>query len=120
MSDYAQNNIIAAIATPRGNAAIAVIRVSGEGAIELCDGVFAPLRGGPLALRRGWTCALGEIRDGGERGIYRDSADVDGCWVDDGVVRDLRARVHYADEFGNGDDREAASGSDCDWRDCDV
>ena len=59
-------DVIAAIATPRGNAAIAVIRVSGEGAIALCDGVFAPKAGAPLASRKGWTCALGEIRDGDE------------------------------------------------------
>ena len=60
------SDIIAAVATAHGNAAIAVIRVSGEGAIALCDGVFTPKAGGPLALRKGWTCALGEIRDGDE------------------------------------------------------
>ena len=61
-----KSDVIAAIATPRGNAAIAVIRVSGEGAIALCDVVFTPKTGAPLASRRGWTCALGEVRDGDE------------------------------------------------------
>ena len=60
------NDIIAAVATPRGNAAIAVIRVSGPGCIELCDRVFAPRRGGTLASRKGYTCAFGDIVENGE------------------------------------------------------
>jgi tRNA modification GTPase len=34
------NDIICAISTPQGNGAIAVIRLSGSGAIELCDKLF--------------------------------------------------------------------------------
>ena len=60
------SDIIAAIATPRGNAAISVIRVSGPGAFALCDRVFTAKNGGALASRKGWTCALGEVRDGDE------------------------------------------------------
>lgn len=60
------NDIIAAIATPRGNAAIAVIRVSGTGAIVLCDRFFRVKRGKPLSKRGGYTCALGDIIQDGE------------------------------------------------------
>jgi len=56
-----KNDIIAAIATPRGNAAISVIRVSGEGALAVCDGVFAAKNGKKLAEMKGYTCALGDI-----------------------------------------------------------
>lgn len=56
-----KNDIIAAIATPRGNAAISVIRVSGEGALAMCDGVFAAKNGKKLAEMKGYTCALGDI-----------------------------------------------------------
>lgn len=55
------NNIIAAIATPRGNAAISVIRVSGKGSLELCDKVFYSLHGKKLSDMSGYTCTLGNI-----------------------------------------------------------
>lgn len=57
-----QNDIIAAIATPRGNAAIAVIRVSGEGALALCDSIFFSNGGKKLSAMKGYTCTLGELR----------------------------------------------------------
>jgi tRNA modification GTPase len=39
------NDIICAISTPQGNGAIAVIRLSGSGAIELCDKLFQSPKG---------------------------------------------------------------------------
>lgn len=57
-----KNDIIAAIATPRGNAAISVIRVSGEGSLALCDGVFTSQSGRKLAEMQGYRCLLGEVR----------------------------------------------------------
>ncbi len=47
-SDNLHNDTIAAIATPSGEGAIAIVRVSGPDAIALVDAAFEPTRGGPL------------------------------------------------------------------------
>ena len=49
---------IAAIATPPGVSAVAIVRVSGAGAREIAGACFEPMRGGPLRAahaRRGWV-----------------------------------------------------------------
>ena len=35
-------DIIAAIATPRGKGGVAIVRISGEGSLELAKGLFSP------------------------------------------------------------------------------
>jgi tRNA modification GTPase len=57
------NDPIAAIATPPGEGGIAVIRVSGRGAIELVDTVF---RGKVLAKQASHTAHFGRIERNGE------------------------------------------------------
>lgn len=85
---YNSDDVIAAVATPKGNAAIAVIRVSGSGAIALCDRVFFPLGGGPLSGLSGYRCTLGEIRS------------VDGEIIDKGIATVFRAPSSYTGEDG--------------------
>lgn len=60
-----RNDTIAAIATGQSGA-LAVIRVSGSGAIAVCDSVFVPASGHPLAASDGYTLHYGTLCDGGE------------------------------------------------------
>ncbi len=56
---------IAAIATPSGMGAIAVIRLSGSSAIEITDSIFRPVRKGKsLAKQSAYTIHYGSIVDG--------------------------------------------------------
>ena len=56
---------IAAIATPPGMGAIAVIRLSGSSAIEITDSIFRPVRKGKsLAQQSAYTIHYGSIVDG--------------------------------------------------------
>lgn len=55
---------IAAIATPAGEGALGVIRISGENAIEIADSVFFPFSGKKLCDLKGYTASYGEIKDG--------------------------------------------------------
>ena len=55
---------IAAIATPSGEGGIAIVRVSGENAIELVDKIFLPVAGGrSLQERAGYSMGLGWVLD---------------------------------------------------------
>ena len=56
---------IAAIATPLGEGAIGVIRISGDTAVDVADSVFFPVSGGGLKELEGYRAAYGEIRDNG-------------------------------------------------------
>lgn len=55
---------IAAIATPAGDGALGVIRISGEEAIKIADKVFVAFSGKKLEELEGYHAAYGEIRDG--------------------------------------------------------
>jgi len=55
---------IAAVATPSGEGALGVIRISGEDAINVADKVFFPFSGKKLCELKGYTAAYGEIKDG--------------------------------------------------------
>ena len=55
---------VAAIATPAGDGALGVIRISGEDAITVADRVFFPFSGKALEGMKGYTAAYGEIKDG--------------------------------------------------------
>lgn len=58
------NDTIVALATPSGAGAIALIRVSGENAIEIVSGVFRPRKPKVLAQQKSHTLHLGNIADG--------------------------------------------------------
>lgn len=76
---------IAAIATAAGEAAIGVIRISGEAAISVADRVFFANSGKPLSELKGYRAAYGEIRDGDIR-------------LDDAVALVFRAPHSYTGE----------------------
>ncbi len=63
-SEYMSERTIAAIATPAGDGALGVIRISGEEAITVADKVFAAFSGKQLNSLNGYQAAYGEIKDG--------------------------------------------------------
>lgn len=76
---------IAAVATPHGTGGLAVIRISGEQAIDRAQEVFQPIRGGMPAEMAGYTCAYGYLMQDGER-------------LDDVVLTVFRAPHSYTGE----------------------
>ena len=64
---YPQDSI-AALATPWGESALAVIRVSGMHSLELLDPLFQPAAAGSLSAARGHTVHHGAIVVNGEEG----------------------------------------------------
>ena len=56
-----ENNIIAAISTPAGIGGIAIIRLSGNGCIELVDAVFRSFKGKKLADAKAYTVHFGSL-----------------------------------------------------------
>ncbi len=58
---------IAAIATPAGDGALGVIRISGEDAINVADRVFAAFSGKKLRDLSGYSAAYGEVKENGKR-----------------------------------------------------
>ena len=63
-SYFNDGDTICAVSTPHGTGGIAVIRVSGKGAVAVCSGLFVP-KGAPLAERASHTLAYGSVVDGG-------------------------------------------------------
>ena len=57
---------VAAIATPLGEGAIGVIRISGEEALSVANKVFFPFSQKPLSDMQGYTAAYGEIKENGK------------------------------------------------------
>ena len=58
---------IAAIATPAGDGALGVIRISGEEAITVADRVFTAFSGKKLCELSGYSAAYGEVLENGKR-----------------------------------------------------
>ena len=58
------NKTIAAIATPAGDGALGVIRISGDKAVEIADKIFFPFSKKSLCEFEGYKAAYGEVRDG--------------------------------------------------------
>ena len=67
MQEIMDDSVICAIATPPGRGAIAVARVSGRGAIDVCERVIRLRRGGKLSECPSRTLLMGELVDGGRR-----------------------------------------------------
>lgn len=55
---------ICALSTPNAVGGIALIRISGERAIDIADGIFVPYGTTPVRDMAGHTCAYGRIVDG--------------------------------------------------------
>ena len=80
-----KNQTIAAISTPFGKGGIAVIRISGENAIDVADKMFFPVSGKKLAEANPNTAVYGKIIS-------------DGVQIDDGVAVVFRAPRSYTGE----------------------
>ena len=78
-------SVIAAISTPSGKGGVALIRVSGEGAIEICDKVFLPKSRRSLRDIPARTQVYGDILKQGEI-------------IDDGMATVFRAPASYTGE----------------------
>ena len=76
---------IAAISTPFGRGGIAVIRVSGDRAAEICERVFFPFDKKPLSAHESRIAVYGEIKYRGEV-------------IDDGIATLFRAPASYTGE----------------------
>lgn len=78
-------SVIAAISTPSGKGGVALIRISGEGAIEIASKVFIPKSKKPLAEIPERTQVYGNIIKEGEA-------------IDDGMATVFRAPASYTGE----------------------
>ena len=76
---------IAAVSTPDATGGIAVIRISGEKALEIADKVFTSVSGKKAVDMEGYTCAYGYASDGDER-------------LDDCILTVFRAPHSYTGE----------------------
>ena len=76
---------IAAISTPQAAGGIAMIRMSGEEALQIAESVFTAYNGTKVTEMRGYTCAYGMISDAGEQ-------------LDDVVLTVFRAPHSYTGE----------------------
>ncbi|MBQ8966831.1 tRNA uridine-5-carboxymethylaminomethyl(34) synthesis GTPase MnmE [Ruminococcus sp.] len=76
---------ICAISTPMAEGGISVIRISGENAVSIAEKVFKPFTCESVGSMAGYTCAYGQIHDGGKT-------------VDDGVLTVFRAPHSYTGE----------------------
>ena len=79
------NTTIAAISTAQGEGGIGVIRVSGNGAIEIADRVFRNINNKKLADMKGYTAAFGSVVFEGEK-------------IDEAVALVFRAPHSYTGE----------------------
>lgn len=79
------SDTICAIATAAGEGALSVIRICGDGAIDVAEEVFVPFGKTPVGEMAGYTCAYGRVMDGGER-------------IDDAVLTVFRAPHSYTGE----------------------
>lgn len=76
---------IAAVSTPNAAGGIAVIRISGDKALEVADRIFTSVSGKKASEMDGYTCAYGIAHDGDER-------------LDDCILTVFRAPHSYTGE----------------------
>ena len=78
-------NVISALSTPMGKGGIAVIRVSGRGAVEVCEKMFCPMSKKPLSDVESNKAVYGKILFEGEE-------------IDDGIATVFRAPASFTGE----------------------
>lgn len=79
--------VISAVSTPFGKGGIAVIRVSGEGSVEICNKMFKPASGKALICTEAGKAVYGRILGGPE-----------GEDIDDGIATVFRAPASFTGE----------------------
>lgn len=60
---FDDNKVIAAIATAQAAGGVGMIRVSGKGAMEICDKVFTAVSGNKLVSSKGYRAHFGRVSD---------------------------------------------------------
>ncbi|MDR1746198.1 MAG: tRNA uridine-5-carboxymethylaminomethyl(34) synthesis GTPase MnmE [Tannerella sp.] len=85
----ASNETIAAISTPAGSGGIALIRISGANAFEICDKIFAAKNGKKLAETKANSIVFGQI-------LNRQSPSVN--YIDEALVSVFRAPHSFTGE----------------------
>ena len=80
-----EQKTIAAIATAQGTGGIGVIRISGEHAFAIAEGVFRPAGRKKVKEMKGYTAAYGSVYDGEEK-------------LDEGILLVFRAPHSYTGE----------------------
>ena len=80
---------IAALATAPGIGALSIVRVSGEGAIEITNRIF---KGKDLTQQPGYTVHFGTLRERGTDGL------TDGAIIDEVLVTVFRAPASFTKE----------------------
>jgi tRNA modification GTPase len=80
-------DVIAAVSTPYGKGGIAVIRVSGGGAVSVCSRMFRPKNGTPLTETQSRRAVYGDITEHGDANP-----------IDDGIAVVYRAPHSYTGE----------------------
>jgi tRNA modification GTPase len=80
-----REDTIAAVATAPGRGAIAVVRLSGEGALRICRRIAAPLAGWPVHAREAVRCSIHEVDDAAAA-------------IDDGLITVFPAPHSYTGE----------------------
>ncbi|MBQ9784744.1 MAG: tRNA uridine-5-carboxymethylaminomethyl(34) synthesis GTPase MnmE [Clostridia bacterium] len=81
---------IAAVSTPRGKGGVALLRVSGARAIEICERVFVPRNGKKLSQIASRTAVYGEILRVNSDGTVQS--------IDDGLATLFRAPASFTGE----------------------
>ncbi len=81
---------IVAISTPRGKGGVALLRVSGSRAVEICERVFLPMNGKGLSEHSARTAIYGSIVERSEDGKERS--------IDDGLATVFRAPASFTGE----------------------
>ncbi len=81
---------IAAVSTPHGRGGVALLRVSGPRAVEICEAVFRPFYGGALSEQPARRAIYGEICKKTEQG--------ESLSVDDGLATVFRAPASFTGE----------------------
>ena len=84
------NDTIAAVSTPRGKGGVAMIRVSGADAVEICERVFVPHNGKTLSACAPRYAVYGHI--------FVTDADGSRSEIDDGVATVFRAPSSFTGE----------------------
>ena len=77
---------VCAVSTPLAEGGLAVIRISGEGALSCAERIFMPFGGKKISEMQGYTCCYGRV------------ADADGKTVDDAMLTVFRAPHSYTGE----------------------
>src|SRR6185437_11029028 len=85
LAPHVREDTIAAVATAPGRGAIAVVRLSGGDALDICHRIVSPLQGWPVRAREAVRCRVHDVDD-------------EGSAIDEGLVTVFPAPHSYTGE----------------------